>query len=222
MGKPSETSAWTALLDHSKHFKRSDFRLSELFDSSADRFDGFSISHENLLLDFSKNFVDQDTLALLLELARQCQLPAAIEAMFTGQQINTSEQRAVLHVALREPAASNAYPQVAESLGKMETFVNQLRDGEWRGYSGKQISDVVNIGIGGSDLGPAMVTEALSAFADRDLRVHFVQCRPCSPGRHPRRPTGRYHPVYYCLQVLYHVGDSAECRCRTPMVSTTG
>lgn len=174
MGSLDDTSAWKALREHSKQFQSKDFRLRDLFTDSDNRFAEFSLRHENLLCDFSKNYLGEETLALLLDLAQQQQLSPAIKAMFDGEKVNTTEQRASLHVALRQPAAASNHPEVEATLGKMEDFVGNVRSGEWKGYSGKKITDVVNIGIGGSDLGPAMVTSALAPFANADIELHFV------------------------------------------------
>lgn len=167
------TPAWQALGTHSASFKKNGFRCADLF-NEGDRYSQYSLRHEQLLLDYSKNFCTEETLNLLLELANQAELPQAIEAMFAGQHINATEGRAALHTALRAPAASNQYPEVVATLNRMTDFVHAIHSGEWRGCKDDKISDVVNIGIGGSDLGPAMVTEALAAFSTGDVNVHFV------------------------------------------------
>lgn len=174
MNKPTDTESWQALLEHSKRFQQDDFHLSDLFSENADRGATFSIHQPHLMLDFSKNYVDQETLQLLVELALQCRVPAAIEAMFDGEMINASEQRAALHVRLRDPSASNTQPEVADTLARMESFVTAVHSGNWTGYSGNKISNIVNIGIGGSDLGPALVTDALTSYATGHVNVHFV------------------------------------------------
>lgn len=174
MGSLKDTSAWKALQAHSGQFQHADFHLSDLFEGAEDRFAAFSLRHENLVYDFSKNFLTEETLSLLLDLAEQQQLAAAIEAMYQGQQINTTEQRAALHVALRQPVGSSDHPEVEDTLARMDALVNKVHSGQWTGYSGNKISDVVNIGIGGSDLGPAMVTTALAPFVTPELGVHFV------------------------------------------------
>jgi glucose-6-phosphate isomerase len=174
MENPENTSAWKALRKHSEWFKREDFHLSSLVSNDKNRFQNNSIIHEGLLFDYSKNYLQQDTLPLLIDLAQQQQIPAAIEAMFRGEKINNTEQRAALHVALRDPAASDQYPEVGAALAKMETLIAAVHSGKWQGYTGKAITDVVNIGIGGSDLGPAMVCDALSTFATTEINIHFV------------------------------------------------
>lgn len=167
-------AARLALQKHSEEFKRKDFRLSALFGPDSNRFQEYSLSHEGLLLDFSKNFINPRTLSLLVDLAEQSQLPAAIEAMFNGEEINTTEQRAALHIALRDPSTDTSTPEVSASLERIEKLVAQVHGGEWKGYSGKAITDVVNLGIGGSDLGPAMVCDALKPSSTPKLNVHFV------------------------------------------------
>lgn len=174
MSKPTDTSAWKALLEHSKEFQQDDFRLSELFNGSANRFDSFSLRHEDLLLDYSKNYLTDETREHLLELAAQQQVPQAIAAMFAGETINISERTAALHVALRTPTESNEHGEIIKTLAKMESFVSGVHEGQRTGYNGDKITDVVNIGIGGSDLGPALVTDALSAFSSGHLHIHFV------------------------------------------------
>lgn len=174
MSNPTDTSAWKALLEHSKEFKQRDFRLNELFHGSNHRFDSFSLRHENLLLDYSRNYLNDETKQLLIDLANQQQLPQAIAAMFAGETINNSEQRAALHVALREPRESSEHSEVIDTLARMETFVKGVLAGSWTGFGGDRITDIVNIGIGGSDLGPVLVTDALSAFATGQVKLHFV------------------------------------------------
>lgn len=174
MAGPRDTSAWKALQTHSLLFQQRDFRLSDLFEGGENRFESHSIKQEQLVFDYSKNYLNKDTLPLLINLAKQQNLPAAIEAMYRGEKVNSTEKRAALHVALRDPTAFTNYPEVSETLTKMEKLVIAVRSGEWRGYSGKTITDVVNIGIGGSDLGPAMVCTALANFSDHKLQVQFV------------------------------------------------
>ncbi|HNR47461.1 MAG TPA: glucose-6-phosphate isomerase, partial [Anaerolineaceae bacterium] len=151
------------------------------FAEDPQRFERFSRRVGAILFDFSKNRITEKTLTLLIDLAHQADLEQWIEAMFTGQKINTTENRAVLHVALRNRSnrpimvdGQDVMPEVNRVLGKMRRFSEVVRSGEWRGYTGKAITDIVNIGIGGSDLGPKMVCEALKPYARADLRVHFV------------------------------------------------
>jgi len=154
--------------------------LKELFDADSQRFSKFSLQFEDILLDYSKNRIDDETLALLIQLARECGLNDAIAAMFSGQTINVTEGRPVLHVALRNRSntpilveGKDVMPDVNAVLDHMKTFSEAIISGEWKGYTGKPIADVVNIGIGGSDLGPVMVTEALKAYKNH-LNLHFV------------------------------------------------
>src|SRR5258707_1541921 len=154
--------------------------LKELFETDGQRFNKFSLQFEDILLDYSKNRIDEQTVALLIQLARECSLNKAIEAMFSGQKINATEGRPVLHVALRNRSNNPIYvdgkdvmPDVNRVLGQMKNFSEDIISGKWKGFTGKPITDVVNIGIGGSDLGPVMVTEALKAYKNH-LNMHFV------------------------------------------------
>ncbi len=174
----TETPAYRYLDNH--FFMMQEKELKELFQEDPDRFNKFSILFEDILLDYSKNPIDSTTMALLCQLARECQLKEAIAAMFNGEKINETENRAALHIALRnlskEPIhvdGIDVMPQIQAVLDKMEHFSQQVIAGEWKGYTGKSITDVVNIGIGGSDLGPLMVTEALKAYKTH-LNLHFV------------------------------------------------
>ena len=171
--------AWQNLTAHRQ--KMACINMRELFASDPARFQRFSITFENLVFDFSKNRTTDETISLLLDLAEQVRLPDAIEAMFGGERINTTENRPVLHVALRNRSGrpimvdgADVMLQVNAVLAQMRSFSEAVRSAEWRGYTGKAISDVVNIGIGGSDLGPRMVTHALKPYAHDRLRVRFV------------------------------------------------
>ena len=155
--------------------------MRELFEADAGRFDRFSLRLGEILFDYSKNRITGETMELLVALARQAGLPAAIEAMFGGARINTTEDRAVLHVALRNRSnrpitvdGTDVMPEVNRVLGQMRSFSERIRSGAWRGFGGDAITDVVNIGIGGSDLGPRMAAAALTPYAAAHLRVHFV------------------------------------------------
>lgn len=169
----SSSPAWQALQAHSEDLRNSGFRIAAQFQDS-NRFRDFSLRQGDLLLDYSKNYCSGDTLKLLLDLAEQQGVNTAIAAMFAGEHINTSEDRAALHTALRLPPAANTRPEVLACLNKMNDFVSAVHSGKWTGFDGQAITDVVNIGIGGSDLGPAMVTEALQDFANGQVKLHFV------------------------------------------------
>lgn len=175
----TEFSAWKALKTHYKEMEK--LHLRDLFAGDPRRFDKFSLRFGDILFDYSKNRVTGKTLALLLELMHQARLAEKIEAMFRGEKINVTENRAVLHVALRNRSnrpivvdGQDVTPEVNRVLEQMRRFSEAVRSGNWKGYTGKTITDVVNIGIGGSDLGPKMVTRALTPYAKADLRLHFV------------------------------------------------
>ncbi|MBN8767178.1 MAG: glucose-6-phosphate isomerase [Thiobacillus sp. SCN 64-317] len=178
--KPLKTlSAWKALEQHFKAMRSFDMRAA--FREDASRFDQLSLRCGNLLLDYSKNRVTSDTLGLLMQLARESDLEGLRTAMFSGERINFTEHRAVLHTALRAPVrpplvveGMHVEHEVAAVLRRMQNFVESIHNGNWRGHTGKPIRDVVNIGIGGSDLGPAMVCHALDHYAVENVRVHFV------------------------------------------------
>ncbi|HLZ57749.1 MAG TPA: glucose-6-phosphate isomerase [Ktedonosporobacter sp.] len=170
---------WRTLEEHYKQVK--DLHLRTLFTEDPKRGERFTLEAEDIYLDYSKNRITQETLRLLQELAKGAGLRERIDAMFSGEKINTTEQRAVLHVALRAPRdasilvdGENVVPAVHAVLDKMSDFSNRVRSGEWRGYTGKRIRTVINIGIGGSDLGPHMAYEALKYYSDRNLTARFV------------------------------------------------
>lgn len=169
-----ETSpAWQALKSHQQQISKS--RISDLFAADPDRFNNFSLQAPELLLDYSKHLITTETLGLLSELANQAGVKQAINAMFAGQLINNTEQRPALHVALRSPLNQSPEEKIVhDTLNKMEAFVGNIQSGKWKGFSGKTIKDVVNIGIGGSDLGPAMVYDALTPFHSNKIKCHFV------------------------------------------------
>ena len=174
---PETTQSWQNLEDH---FAQNDFDFRSLFQQNPNRFNDFSIKRPGYLFDFSKNLIDQETLNLLLKLAEETQLKSAISAMFEGQKINETEDRAVLHTALRDFSddeilvdGENIKPGIKKVLDQMKTFSTKVISGQHKGFSGKEITDVVNIGIGGSDLGPVMVCSALKHYKTR-LNVHFV------------------------------------------------
>ena len=176
---PTNTQAWKALEAHQSQLAHT--TIADLFKQEENRFNDYSLTFENqILVDFSKNKINQETLKLLRQLAKESTLDDAINAMFTGEKINRTENRAVLHTALRNRSNTPVYvdgkdvmPEVNAVLAKMSAFCDRVISGEWKGYTGKAITDVVNIGIGGSDLGPYMVTEALRPYKNH-LNMHFV------------------------------------------------
>lgn len=179
MSALTESSAWQALIKHQQ--KMAGVHMRDLFASDPKRFERFSLQFEDILFDYSKNRITEETISLLLDLVRQAKLGEMIAAMFGGEKINVTENRAVLHLALRNRTNRPIYvdgqdvmPEVNRVLDKMRIFSEAVRTGDWRGYSGKTITDVVNIGIGGSDLGPKMATTALKPYHKPDLRTHFV------------------------------------------------
>jgi glucose-6-phosphate isomerase len=178
-GPLRESTAWSALERHRAEI--GDRHLRDLFAEDPDRGERLVLEAVGLLLDYSKNRVTAETMRLLVELARDRGLPERIEAMFTGERINSTEHRAVLHVALRAPRdatimldGENVVPGVHEVLDRMAEFADRVRAGDWQGHTGRPIRNVVNIGIGGSDLGPVMAYEALRHYSQRDLTFRFV------------------------------------------------
>ena len=176
--KPTETSAWKALAEHKQN--AGTFSMREMFAADPGRFEKFSLEWNGILFDYSKNLITAETVEKLLALAVEMNLAEKIEAMFTGEKINVTERRAVLHTALRNRSNTPVYvdgedvmPEVNAVLAKMKAFSEKVISGQWKGYTGKPITDAVNIGIGGSDLGPYMVTEALKPYRTR-LNLHFV------------------------------------------------
>ena len=176
---PTTTAAWRALEQHKADLQG--VTIQTLFQQEEDRFHNYSLTfNHEILVDYSKNNITQDTLKLLRQLAQECALPQAVEAMFKGEKINRTENRAVLHTALRNRSnrpvlvdGKDVMPDVNDVLAKMKSFCERVISGEWKGYTGKAITDVINIGIGGSDLGPYMVTEALRPYKNH-LTMHFV------------------------------------------------
>jgi len=177
MTRPSRSKAWQKLASHYLNLHQNGTTIATLFKTDKNRFEHYQSSLEGVLFDYSKNLADSQTMQLLRNLAEEAGLADAIEAMYAGAKINATEDRPALHVALRTPLA-NADPSfnaaVASTLDPMEAFVSRVHSGAWTGFSGKAIANVVNIGIGGSDLGPAMVTEALQRWQLPQLSTHFV------------------------------------------------
>lgn len=178
-GSLTQSPAWTALTEHAR--QTAEQKIWDLFKQDPQRGPRYSISAAHWLLDYSKNSITDETMDLLLDLARQAEVEAWRERQFQGEKINNTEQRAVLHTALRSPAGStvevdgqDVMPSVLAMREKMRSFSESVRTGEWQGYSGQRITDVVNIGIGGSDLGPKMVCKALHDYAQTGLQMRFV------------------------------------------------
>jgi len=176
---PTKTSAWSKLKAHFAQIN--EVKMTDLFQQDPARFDRFHLNWNDFLVDFSKNRITSETLELLMELARECKLTNGIEAMFTGIKINETEDRAVLHTALRNPvnfpgstSGTDFRPEIGIVLAQMENFCSKLHSGHYTGYNGSRITDIVNIGIGGSDLGSVMVTEALKPYWDKGITPHFV------------------------------------------------
>ena len=172
-------AAWKSLATHKEEIES--VHLRDLFAKDPGRADRFKLEAAGLFLDYSKNRITEKTIALLMQLAEQSQLRERIDAMFRGDKINTTENRAVLHVALRTPKGKSIFvdgkdviPEVHAVLDNMAAFSNRVRSGEWKGHTGKRIRNIVNIGIGGSDLGPVMAYEALKYYSDRNLKLLFV------------------------------------------------
>ncbi len=176
---PITAKSWQKLRRHYETVK--DLHIRNLFADDPHRFDKFSIRLNDMLVDYSKNRITEETLESLIALAEECDLKKGIDSMFAGEKINETENRAVLHMALRNRDNTpikvddqDVMPQINAVLKQIENFSSRVISGKWQGYTGKKITDIVNIGIGGSDLGPLMVTEALRPYAQNNMRVHFV------------------------------------------------
>ncbi len=176
---PTTTPSWKALQEH--HALMKGVHMKELFAKDPERFSKFSLSVPDIAFDYSKNIITEETRQLLLQLAVDCQLEDAIRAMFNGEKINETENRAVLHTALRNFSevplkmdGSDVMPEIRAVLRQMKDFCARIHSSEWKGYTGKKIKHIVNIGIGGSDLGPVMVTEALRPYWKKGIQTHFV------------------------------------------------
>ena len=178
-GRLVERSAWKALEAHHREVR--DLHLRKLFADDPKRGERMAVEAAGLYLDYSKNRITDGTLALLVRLAQECDLRGRIDAMFRGEKINVTEKRAVLHVALRAPRGASivvdgedVVPQVHAELDRMSAFAERVRGGAWQGHTGRRIRNVINIGIGGSDLGPVMAYEALRHYSERSMRFRFV------------------------------------------------
>ncbi|WP_027377076.1 glucose-6-phosphate isomerase [Kaistella palustris] len=176
---PAETPAWKALSIHQTTMEN--VQIKDLFQEDAGRFEKMSVQLDDLLFDYSKNLITTETLEKLFQLAEECKVKEAREAMFTGEKINETEDRAVMHTALRnfsqQPVMigdEDIMPEIRKTREKMKSFCEKIHTGEWKGYSGKKIKNIVNIGIGGSDLGPVMITEALKPYWIDGIQAYFI------------------------------------------------
>ena len=176
---PTETVAWNELTAHQIEMKK--LQIKDFFKEDSKRFEKMSIKFDDILFDYSKNIINENTLQKLFQLADECQVKVAREAMFAGERINHTEDRAVLHTALRNFSDNpmtidgiDVMPEVRATREKMKSFCEKIHSGEWKGYSGKRIKNIVNIGIGGSDLGPVMVTETLKSYWIEGIQAHFI------------------------------------------------
>ncbi|MEW6998404.1 glucose-6-phosphate isomerase [Colwelliaceae bacterium BS250] len=179
MKSRTSLKSWQTLVKHAQHMKNQ--HISDFFSADDQRFDKYSIQLPAFLLDYSKNLITKETFDTLITLAKDCDLENWREKMFSGESINRTENRAVLHTALRNRSLTpllvegeNVTDEVEKALSKIKQFTESVRQGKWVGYSGKRITDIVSIGVGGSNLGPQMVTEALKQYSDHSLNVHYV------------------------------------------------
>ena len=179
MRNPIDLPSWKELQKHASVIRNLPMR--DLFAKDSTRAETFSLRWNEILLDYSKNRITAETLNLLHKLLQEARVEELRDRMFQGERINFTENRAVLHIALRRPAnqplqvdGQDVMPEVEKVRQQMKVFSEKVRSGEWKGYTGQPVSDIVNLGIGGSDLGPVMVTEALKPYARRDLKLHFV------------------------------------------------
>ncbi len=176
---PTTTLSWQALQQHRQLFE--EVHMKDLFYNDPERFSRFSLLYGDILFDYSKNIITENTLEILVQLAEECRVKDAVEAMFTGEKINATENRAVLHTALRNFSGNpvmmdgqDVMPGIKKVLQQMKDFCANVHNGAWKGYTGKKIKYIVNIGIGGSDLGPVMATEALRPYWIEGMETHFV------------------------------------------------
>lgn len=176
---PTETPAWKSLIDHQKDMQK--VQMKDIFAKDPQRFENMSLTLGDILFDYSKNLITEETIKKLLQLTDDCKVKIAREAMFAGEKINETEDRAVMHTALRNFSDNpimldgiDIMNEVRETRQKMKSFCEKIHSGAWKGYSGKKIKNIVNIGIGGSDLGPVMVTEALKSYWIEGIQAHFV------------------------------------------------
>ena len=212
---PTKTKSWQALRGHFRSMDK--ILMKDLFAKDKKRFDKFNLRFEDMLVDYSKNIITSETMKLLVKLAGEVKLKDAIGKMFSGDRINETEGRAVLHVALRNRSGRPVIVDGKDVMGDVKKVLEQVKDfsgrvlsGEWKGYTGKPITDIVNIGIGGSDLGPVMVTEALGPYR-KDIIAPLCLQR----GRHAHRRDAEEnlagnHAVRHRLQDFHHPGDDDQ------------
>ena len=208
-------AAWTALDEHAKKLR--ELHLRQLFSDDPGRAERFTVQALGLYFDYSKHRITSETIALLIDLANQSGLRQHIDAMFSGEKINVTEQRAVLHIALRAAQDEQIFldgkdvvPDVHAVLARMATFAADVRSGGWKGHTGKRIRNVINIGIGGSDLGPVMAYEALKYYSQRDLTFRFVSNVDGTDFVEATRDSTRPKPVHRFFQDVHHAGDDDQ------------
>ena len=219
----TEKPAWKALEEHYR--KISNVHLRSLFADDPLRGERLAAEGAGLYLDYSKNRITDETIRLLVNLAEECSLRERIEAMFHGEKINITENRAVLHIALRAPGSEkilvdgvNVVPEVHAVLDRMAVFSEQVRSGQWLGYSGKRIRNVINIGIGGSDLGPVMAYEVLKHYSERDMTFRFSSRTRTAPTS--KRPHATLTPKkrsYHLFEDLHDPRNDDQCPYRPHM-----
>jgi len=215
----TQQPAFKSLANHRKRWR---YHLRDLFAGDPKRGERMTAEAAGLFLDYSKNYVTDKTLKLLLQLAAETGLRARIDAMFNGEKINITEGRAVLHIALRAPRGAsvfangeNVVPHVHSVLDKMSAFAELVRSGSWKGYTGKRIRNVVNIGIGGSDLGPVMAYEALRYYSDRSMTFRFVSNIDGTDFAEAVHGLDAAETLFYCLlQDIHNTGDNDKRRHR--------
>ena len=207
--------AWTSLKKH--HQKMAGLSLRQLFSEDGKRGERLAVEAVGIYFDYSKNRITDETLSLLLQLAQQSGLRERIDAMFRGGRINVSENRAVLHTALRAPRGAsivldgrNVVPDVHAVLDKMADFANRLRGGDWKGHTGKRIRNVINIGIGGSDLGPVMAYEALKHYSDRAMTFRFVSNIDGTDFAEAVKELDPAETLFIVSKDLHHAGDDDQ------------
>ncbi len=223
----TKRNAWKALQTHYKQVR--EFHLRNLFADDPKRGERMTAEGVGLYLDYSKNRVTDETMKLLLQLAEELGLRGRIDAMFRGEKINITENRAVLHVALRAPKGTSivvdgedVVPQVHAVLDRMADFSNRVRSGEWKGHTGKRIRNVINIGIGGSDLGPVMAYEALKHYSERAMTFRFVSNVDSTDFAEAVRDLDPVGDPFHCLLENVHDAGNNDERSRGSHLVTGG